>query len=124
MKKKNKIILRKLVKKGRFRKFEEELTRQQASHYFSVDNSNPRDSLQIAFDNQEEYERFTEYAYDQFQGQGLGFVQEPIAQSICVQPRLWKDTKDFFPTSHPVSIEDIKDSALRIVSPYDWDPAN
>ena len=79
----------------------------------------------VAFPTEDEYVRFVEHVFDNFQGRGLELTNVPIVVSVCVKPWLLERTRDNF-LMHEVTEEEVQlvRRNLRASGRKAFDPAD
>ena len=77
----------------------------------------------VVFDSADEYTRFTEYVYDNYNGAGLGFTDVPIESSVRVTSELLEQTRNRF-HMRPIEEADIARTSEALQGRVPFDPKN
>ncbi len=87
--------------------------------------SAPDQLTTMLFDREDEYVRFVDHVFEQFQGRALEFTNMPIPISLCVKPWLLQRTQDQF-AMHPATETEVAEArrALRTSGRKAFDPAD
>lgn len=79
----------------------------------------------VVFESEDEYARFVNYVFDEFQGRGLEFTNIPIPASACIRPWLLESTLGRF-SMHKVTQDEVSAArrALRASGRRPFDPSD
>jgi hypothetical protein len=77
----------------------------------------------VVFDDEDEYWRFLEYVFKEFQGAGLELTNVPVPGSVRVTELLLTATRGMF-AMRPVTEEDLAKARDRAKNRKRWDPAS
>lgn len=83
--------------------------------------SRPRNLISVAFIDEGEYVKFTDFVGEVLKGQGLYFGSQPMGMCVDITPELYELMKDYFETMHIVIPEEMVAHLASVLGTHPFD---